>query len=338
MPTNNDRKIFQIKWGSNRTNNIDDAEAVRVSHNAILVSRMHLATIALVCKQTTDNFRTRNPPEPRWRHLSGNRILFVPHSKYLLFFKDGFKPTFVIIHVQMDPPYRGRFARWIRSLRTDEHTLSRAACTMDSLSAYRWYTLSRAVCTMDSLSVSRWTYLIEGGLHDGFALRVQVKIPYRWRFARWIRSSRTYGLTLSKAVCTIDSLSVYRCIPTLSRAACTMDSLSVYRWTYLIEGSLHDWIASRVQMYTYLIEGGLHDGFALRVQMNIPYRGRLVRWIRSQCRGQTWPRPAAGFWDPARAPVRWPPSVSGRRSAARPAHPPSSGISKKTKARVPFYK
>ena len=33
----------------------------------------------LLCKQTTDNFRTRNPPEPRWRHLSGNRILFVPH-------------------------------------------------------------------------------------------------------------------------------------------------------------------------------------------------------------------------------------------------------------------
>ena len=56
------------------------AEAVRVSHNAILVSRMHLATIAL-CKQTTDNFQTRNPPEPRWRHLSGNRILFVPHSR-----------------------------------------------------------------------------------------------------------------------------------------------------------------------------------------------------------------------------------------------------------------
>ena len=61
------------------------AEAVRVSHNAILVSRMHLATIALLCKQTTDNFRTRNPPEPRWRHLSGNRILFVPHClEYLL--------------------------------------------------------------------------------------------------------------------------------------------------------------------------------------------------------------------------------------------------------------
>ena len=65
--------------GSNRTNNIDGAEPVRVSHNAILVSRMHLATMALLCKQTTDNSRTGYPPEPRWRHLSGNRILFVPH-------------------------------------------------------------------------------------------------------------------------------------------------------------------------------------------------------------------------------------------------------------------
>ena len=67
------------EWGSNRTNNIDGAEAVRVAHNAILVSRMHLATITLLCKQTTDNFRTRHPLEPRWRHLSDNRILFVPH-------------------------------------------------------------------------------------------------------------------------------------------------------------------------------------------------------------------------------------------------------------------
>ena len=49
------------------------------SHNAILVSRMHLATMALLCKQTTDNCQTGYPPEPRWRHLSGNRILFVPH-------------------------------------------------------------------------------------------------------------------------------------------------------------------------------------------------------------------------------------------------------------------
>ena len=57
--------------------NIDGAEAVRVAHDAILVSRMHLATIALLCKQTTDNFRTRNPPEPRWRHLLGNWILFI---------------------------------------------------------------------------------------------------------------------------------------------------------------------------------------------------------------------------------------------------------------------
>ena len=36
-------------------------------------------TIALLCKQTTDDFRTSNPPEPGWRHLSGNQILFVPH-------------------------------------------------------------------------------------------------------------------------------------------------------------------------------------------------------------------------------------------------------------------
>ena len=72
-------RLIIIQWGSNRTNNIDGAEAVRVAHNAILVSMMHLATIALLCKQTTDNFRTRHPPEPRWRHLSGNRILFVPH-------------------------------------------------------------------------------------------------------------------------------------------------------------------------------------------------------------------------------------------------------------------
>ena len=70
--------IESLQWGSKRTNNIDGAEPVRVSHDAILVSRMHLAIMAL-CKQTTDNFRTRNPPESRWRHLSGNRILFVPH-------------------------------------------------------------------------------------------------------------------------------------------------------------------------------------------------------------------------------------------------------------------
>ena len=71
--------LFHYQWGSNRTNNIDGAEPVRVSHNAILVSRMHLATMALLCKQTTDNSRTSYPPEPRWRHLSGNRVLFVPH-------------------------------------------------------------------------------------------------------------------------------------------------------------------------------------------------------------------------------------------------------------------
>ena len=63
--------------------NKDGAEAVHVSHNAILISRMHLATIVLLCKQTTDNSRTRHPPEPRWRHLSSNGILFVPHYSFV---------------------------------------------------------------------------------------------------------------------------------------------------------------------------------------------------------------------------------------------------------------
>ena len=52
------------QWGSNRTNNIDGAEPVRVSHNAIYpgyISRMHHATMALLCKQTTDN-RTEIAP------------------------------------------------------------------------------------------------------------------------------------------------------------------------------------------------------------------------------------------------------------------------------------
>ena len=44
---------------------------------------MHLATMALLCKQTTDNSRTGYPPDPRWRHLSGNRISFVPHCMEL---------------------------------------------------------------------------------------------------------------------------------------------------------------------------------------------------------------------------------------------------------------
>ena len=52
-----------MKWGSNRTNNIDGAEGVRVSHNAIFVTRTLLATIALLCKQTLENFRARPPPE-----------------------------------------------------------------------------------------------------------------------------------------------------------------------------------------------------------------------------------------------------------------------------------
>ena len=43
-----------------------------MSHNAILVTRMLLATIALLCKQTFENFRARPPP-------LGNRLLFVPH-------------------------------------------------------------------------------------------------------------------------------------------------------------------------------------------------------------------------------------------------------------------
>ena len=42
------------------------------------VPRMPVGAIALLCKQTIDNFRTRCAP---WRHLSGNRVLFVPHSR-----------------------------------------------------------------------------------------------------------------------------------------------------------------------------------------------------------------------------------------------------------------
>ena len=52
--------FVKLQWGSNRTYNIDGAE---VSNNAILVTRMHLATIALLCKQTSNNFRSRPPPE-----------------------------------------------------------------------------------------------------------------------------------------------------------------------------------------------------------------------------------------------------------------------------------
>ena len=77
--------MYVCMYVSNRTNNIDGAEPVRVSHNAILVSRMHIATIALLCKQTTDNSRTGYPPEPRWCHLLGSRILFVPHLKDVKF-------------------------------------------------------------------------------------------------------------------------------------------------------------------------------------------------------------------------------------------------------------
>ena len=40
------------------------------------VTRMPLAKLALLCKQTIDNIRTRPAP---WRHLSSSCILFVPH-------------------------------------------------------------------------------------------------------------------------------------------------------------------------------------------------------------------------------------------------------------------
>ena len=39
------------------------AEAVQMPHNAVLVTKMPIATIALLCKQTSDNFRTHPPPE-----------------------------------------------------------------------------------------------------------------------------------------------------------------------------------------------------------------------------------------------------------------------------------
>ena len=41
------------------------------------VTKMPLATIALLFKQTIDNFHTSPAP---WRHLSGNHVLFVPHQ------------------------------------------------------------------------------------------------------------------------------------------------------------------------------------------------------------------------------------------------------------------
>ena len=89
---------------------------------------MHLATIALLCKQTTDNFRTRHPPEPRWRHLSGNRILFVPHytsvAKYM-YMTDGFQ----IYNVCMIASDRGKKitcpgARDKLNFRQDKHIFS----------------------------------------------------------------------------------------------------------------------------------------------------------------------------------------------------------------------
>ena len=39
-------------------------------------TRIPLATKALLCKQSIGNFRSRPAP---WRHLSSNRVLFVPH-------------------------------------------------------------------------------------------------------------------------------------------------------------------------------------------------------------------------------------------------------------------
>ena len=49
------------------------------------VNQMSLATKALLCKQTIDNFRTHFVP---WRHLSGNRVLFVPHCPDRIFDKE----------------------------------------------------------------------------------------------------------------------------------------------------------------------------------------------------------------------------------------------------------
>ena len=42
---------------------------------------MPLATEALLYIQIIDNFQTRPVP---WRHLSGNRVLFVPHYNLVL--------------------------------------------------------------------------------------------------------------------------------------------------------------------------------------------------------------------------------------------------------------
>ena len=44
------KRTPKVQCGSNRTNNIDGAQAIRVFHNATLVTRMPLATIALLCK------------------------------------------------------------------------------------------------------------------------------------------------------------------------------------------------------------------------------------------------------------------------------------------------
>ena len=54
--------VIQTTWSSGLYHLVIDHFAVRESHIAILISRMHLATIVLLCKQTTDNSqRALNP-------------------------------------------------------------------------------------------------------------------------------------------------------------------------------------------------------------------------------------------------------------------------------------
>ena len=51
------------KWGSNRTNNIDGAEADFGCPTMQYSNQDASRKSSLLCKQTTDNFRTRPPPE-----------------------------------------------------------------------------------------------------------------------------------------------------------------------------------------------------------------------------------------------------------------------------------
>ena len=44
-----------------------------------IVTRMPLATIALLCKQITITSEPAVHPNCSWRHLSGNRLSFLPH-------------------------------------------------------------------------------------------------------------------------------------------------------------------------------------------------------------------------------------------------------------------